>query len=238
MIRAIAILAALLFALTVHALAQNAPHANIGEGQRLFVEHCSSCHGLALQGSDQAPPLINVDAVNVDFELRTGRMPAQVPWEQEFDKPSPFSGQQIGDIIAYVMSKSTGNKVLPVIGKGDVERGREVFAENCQQCHDATGHGESVGYADIAPSLMDVQAEQIAEAVRMGPDVMPPFGPKVIDAQKLDDVVSYVRFTQHGQYNPGGLQLANLGPVAEGFVGWVFGMGLIVLLARRIGTSD
>jgi len=212
---------------------------DFAQGRRLFVEHCSSCHGLALQGSAQAPPLINVDAVNVDFELRTGRMPAEVPWEQEFSKASPFTSRQIGNLVAYVMWRSSGNKTLPVVNtNANVKRGSEIFAENCQQCHGVSGHGDNVGYADVAPSLMDTHPQQIAEAVRMGPDVMPPFGQKTIDERGLNDLVSYVVFLQHAQYNPGGLHLANLGPVAEGFIGWVFGLGLLLLLVRRIGTTE
>jgi ubiquinol-cytochrome c reductase cytochrome c subunit len=113
-----------------------------------------------------------------------------------------------------------------------------VYAENCQQCHGATGHGDAVGYQDVAPELMDSTPLQVAEAVRMGPDVMPKFGPNVIDDRSLNDLIAYVVYLQHGQYNPGGLQLANWGPVPEGFVGWTFGIGLLVLLARRIGSTE
>jgi ubiquinol-cytochrome c reductase cytochrome c subunit len=72
----------------------------------------------------------------------------------------------------------------------------------------------------------------------MGPDVMPRFGPKVIDDAALGDVIAYVQYLQRFPYNPGGLQLANLGPVAEGFIGWTVGIGLLVLFVRRIGSIE
>lgn len=166
-------------------------------------------------------------------------MPAQVPWEQEYDKRAEFSLPQIESIVAYVVSKSHGDPVLPVVHlPGDIRHGREVYEANCQHCHAATGRGNSVGYLDVAPPLIDQAPEQIAEAVRMGPNVMPKFGPRVIDQRGMDDLVTYIQFLQHGQYNPGGLQLANWGPVSEGFVAWVFGIGLLVLLVRRIGTTE
>lgn len=67
---------------------------------------------------------------------------------------------------------------------------------------------------------------------------MPVFGPRVIDDKSLDDAIAYVGYLRTAQYNPGGLQLANLGPAAEGFAAWVLGMSFLVLLARRIGTAE
>lgn len=212
---------------------------DVAQGRQLFDVHCASCHGLNLQGSALAPPLINSDAGDVDFMLETGRMPAEVPWEQEFQKPPIFSRRQINSIVSYVSSRSTGEKTLPpVVASTDVEKGREIFAENCQQCHAATAHGNSVGYGNVAPSLMDSSPQQIAEAVRMGPDVMPKFGTGVIDDKNLGALIAYVQWLQRAKYNPGGLQLANWGPVSEGFMAWVFGIGLLVLLVRRIGTTE
>jgi ubiquinol-cytochrome c reductase cytochrome c subunit len=213
--------------------------AEVREGEHLYSVHCSSCHGMSAEGSAQAPPLRNVDTALVDFELRTGRMPAEVPHQQEYDRPPAFTRPQMNAIVAYVMTKSSGEKRLPVVQlPGKLESGRRVFAENCQQCHAATARGNAVGYRDVAPSLMDASPIQIAEAVRAGPDVMPAFGPKVINDAALADVITYVEYLQHAKYNPGGMQLANLGPVPEGFMAWIFGIGLLVLLIRRIGSTE
>lgn len=216
--------------------------ADLAEGARLFNTRCTSCHGVNMQGTAQGPPLIGIDIQDVDFELRTGRMPAPVPFEQEMHKLPYFPPRQVRDIVSYVMSKSDGNKVLPTVtlrsDDESIKTGREVYEENCEQCHAATGHGNSVDYRDVAPSLMDATPQDLADAVRYGPDVMPKFGPNVIDQHKLDDLASYVWYLQHAKYNPGGLQLANWGPVSEGFMCWTFGIGLLVLLVRRIGSVD
>lgn len=222
----------------------------LAEGRRLYALHCATCHGADLHGSSQGPPLNSVDAIDVDFMLSTGRMPASIPYEQEMHQNvqwerSGIAPDQIGDVVQYVMSQSSGDKTLPNPPPGLdnappalLRRGLDVFTENCEQCHSASGHGDSVGFQNVAPDLMDADARQIAEAVRMGPDVMPQFGPKIISDADLNALIAYVKFLQHGQYNPGGLQLANIGPVAEGFIGWTFGIGLLVLLARRIGTTE
>ncbi len=220
--------------------------ADLRQGEQIFNVHCASCHGLNEQGTAQGPPLIDVDAASVDFQLRTGRMPASVPFEQEYQKAPTFNRAQIDSLVEFVMSRSSGNRKLPSVqiptlahASNDMLRsGREVYEENCQQCHAATGRGDSVGYLDVAPDLMDSDPLQIAEAVRTGPDVMPRFGPAIIDDSHLNDLIAYIRYLQRAKYNPGGMQLANWGPVSEGFVTWAFGIGLLVLLIRRIGSTQ
>lgn len=209
-------------------------------GETLYNTRCSSCHGVHLQGSIDAPPLFGKSAADVDFMLRTGRMPAAVPGPQQLPKPAQFDDAQIRSLVAYVISVGHGNAALPTPAAGNAARGRDLFAQNCQACHGVTGHGASVGSSEVAPSLMSVAPIQIAEAIRIGPGVMPAFGTDVVKPRDVDDIVTYVTLLQRQSHanNPGGLQLANIGPVAEGFVGWVFGIGLLVLLCRRIGTTD
>lgn len=214
------------------------------DGKQIYEVRCASCHGFALQGGPQAPPLLNVDAAMVDFMLQTGRMPAEAPSEQEYRKQPEFSQPQIAAIVNYVMTRSQGSKTLPAVAQlaprpETLRKGREIFEESCQQCHGATARGGgALGYRNIAPSLMDDTRLEIAEAVREGPDVMPVFGPRVIDDQSLDSLIAYVEFLKNGQYNPGGLQLVNMGPVAEGFIAWTFGIGVLILLVRRIGGNE
>lgn len=213
--------------------------AKANDAAVLYQTRCSSCHGLNLQGGPQAPPLVNADAADVDFMLRTGRMPAEHPWEEEVRKPPIFTHAQIRELVAYVMSKSSGDRTLPVIhAGGDLGAGRVVYAENCAQCHSATGKGNNVGYRNVAPSMMDSTPLEIAEAIRSGPDVMPKFGPRVIDQRHLDDLLAYVRWLQTANYNAGGFALSNWGPISEGFIAWVIGAALLVFLARRLGGTE
>ncbi len=209
-------------------------------GEQLFNTRCSSCHGVHLQGSADAPPLYGKSAADVDFMLRTGRMPAAIPGGQQLQQSPQFDDAQIRSLVNYVTSVGHGAAALPIVATGNAARGRDLFAQNCQACHGVTAHGASVGASEVAPSLMSTAPQQIAEAIRIGPGVMPAFGMDVINQRDADDIVTYVGLLQKQSYanNPGGLQLANIGPVAEGFIGWVFGIGLLVLLCRRIGTTD
>jgi ubiquinol-cytochrome c reductase cytochrome c subunit len=210
------------------------------QAKRLYENRCSSCHGLSLQGSSNGPPLIGKSAADVDFMLRTGRMPAAVAWEQPAAQRPEFDDGEIRALVAYVVLVGQGSPALPTLRPGNVVRGRAAFAQNCAACHGVTGRGASVGYSEVAPSLAAAAPMVVAEAVRVGPGVMPAFGHDVISASDLDDVVAYVALLQRRSRaeNPGGVSLGNVGPVAEGFVGWLFGLGLLVLLCRRIGTTD
>jgi ubiquinol-cytochrome c reductase cytochrome c subunit len=212
-------------------------------GAALYATFCASCHGDRGQGSNVAPTLIGRSAVEIHFMLDTGRMPAAAPNVNEIQRTPRFSARQITQLVGYVLSFSPRRppSTLPRVMPGDVTSGRELFAENCAQCHGATGDGASVGSGNVAPSLAGATVFQIAEAIRAGPGVMPRFGPDVLSDREVDDVASYVTFVHtHGNIpdgpNAGGFSLAHLGPVAEGLVAWLFGLGALVLFVRSIGT--
>ena len=53
---------------------------------------------------------------------------------------------------------------------------------------------------------------------------MPVFGAQTLSDQQVSDVAAYVQYLHHPD-DRGGLGLGHLGPIPEGFVGWVVGMG-------------
>jgi ubiquinol-cytochrome c reductase cytochrome c subunit len=64
---------------------------------------------------------------------------------------------------------------------------------------------------------------------------MPPFADGLIDQQELDSLVRYVLELRE-EPDRGGLDLGRVGPVTEGFVAWVVGLGILVLVIRLTGT--
>ncbi len=230
------ILAAIAFMLAVQGLPD--------DGQTLYATHCSTCHGDNGKGSAVGPSLIGKPAVDIHFMLDTGRMPAAVPYINEIHKMPRFTGPQMTAIVHYVQSFTPGStdSTLPKILPGNINHGRSLFNENCAHCHGAVGNGASVGYDNVAPSLMNATVFQVAEAIRSGPEIMPRFGPDLLSDQDVSDIARYVNYvqTQSDQpqsINSGGLALAHIGPVAEGLIAWVFGIGLLMLFIRGIGTS-
>ncbi len=214
------------------------------DGQTLYMTHCSSCHGERGQGSAVAPPLIGKSAADIHLMLDTGRMPAAVPYINEIHKAPRFTFPQMTAIVRYVQSFTHGSSDsrLPTILPGNIAHGRALFNENCAHCHGAVGNGASVGYDNVAPSLMNATVFQVAEAIRSGPEIMPRFGPDVLSDQDVSDIARYINYVQTQSDQPysidaGGVPLAHIGPVAEGLVAWLFGIGLLVLFVRSIGTS-
>jgi ubiquinol-cytochrome c reductase cytochrome c subunit len=112
-----------------------------------------------------------------------------------------------------------------------------MFSLNCAACHTITGTGDELAFGTYAPSLRLASSTQVAEAIRTGPGNMPRFSGNLTNAQ-VRDVVAYVtEYIQHPT-NPGGFALGGVGPVAEGFVALLFGVGILALVAFWIGERS
>jgi quinol---cytochrome-c reductase cytochrome c subunit len=207
----------------------------------LYALRCASCHGAAGQGSRWGPPLAGVAEVRIHFMLDTGRMPASVPYVEGPHVRPAFTPAQIDRLADYVAVSiaRTHDRALPAVGLGNVRRGRDLFAANCQSCHGVGGNGEAVGYGyqRVAPSLRRASAFQIAEAVRAGPGVMPRFGSAVLSDRDVSDIARYVRDVESHDFGPGGITLSLVGAAAEGLVAWVFGLGFLVLLSAGLSHA-
>jgi ubiquinol-cytochrome c reductase cytochrome c subunit len=206
----------------------------VAQGHSLFIQSCSSCHGLDAQGTTQAPSLIGAGAAAVDFQVSTGRMPAKEVGAQNDRKPTDFTQQQIYDIAAYVASLG-GGPAIPsqsaVSANGaSTALGSELFSTNCAQCHGFSGAGGALTYGKSAPSLNAATPTQIYEAMLTGPEAMPVFGDGTITPAEKKDIIAYVTATRN-EANPGGLSLGRTGTTTEGLLGWIGGLGFLVLIA-------
>ncbi|AXI77146.1 cytochrome bc1 complex diheme cytochrome c subunit [Peterkaempfera bronchialis] len=207
---------------------------SIEEGKKLYAVGCSSCHGLNGQGSSDGPTLVGVGGAAVDFQVGTGRMPAQQPGAQVPAKKNIYSQAQIDQLAAYVASLGPG-PVPPLPGqydpaKGDVAAGGELFRTNCAQCHNFAGKGGALTNGKYAPALDSTSPKHIYEAMQTGPQNMPSFPDSVMPEKQKRDIVAYVRHAAEAP-SPGGMDLGSLGPVAEGLFGWIFGLGALIAVA-------
>lgn len=207
----------------------------VARGEELFRTNCVTCHGDDAKGTNRAPPLAGVGAATADFQLRTGRMPAANTNGQPPSKPVAFSDDEIKDLVAYVASLGDGPAIPDVDpANGDLSEGGELFRENCAACHNAAGIGGALSYGTRAPSLLEVEPTQIGEAVRIGPGQMPVFGPDTFTDDQVDSIVRHIRETLVDGETPGGFTLGSAGPVTEGLVAILIGLGAIVLTTRWI----
>ena len=210
------------------------PDDFVAQGEQLFNINCVSCHGSGGVGTASGPTLIGVGEAAADFQLQTGRMPLADPQGQAPSKPPAFTDQEIQALVAYVGSLGEGTPIPDVnVSSGDLVAGGNLFRANCTTYHGAAAIGGALSYGRYAPSLHDVGETQIAEAVRVGPGQMPVFDEDVFDAQQLDSIVRYVKYLQDPA-DPGGFSLGRVGPVAEGYVAWLVGIGTVVAFIRWI----
>ena len=117
--------------------------------------------------------------------------------------------------------------------KGDLAVGLHQFTLNCAGCHQIVARGGPTLGA-VAPNLQAATPQQIAEAVRMGPYLMPRFDPRQIDQHQLDSLARYILWTRKPD-NAGGWGIYNIGPIPEGIVAWFLALAALVIVARLIG---
>jgi ubiquinol-cytochrome c reductase cytochrome c subunit len=205
-------------------------------GRALYLQSCASCHGEDLRGRpEQGPSLRGVGAAAVDFYLSTGRMPIDSPTDEPTRATAAFSRPDIAALVAYV--GAFGGPAIPPVdpARGSIARGKEAFTERCAGCHQVVGRGGIVTGAFV-PALRDATPRQLGEAVRVGPYLMPKFGPRQVDARELNDLAAYTRFTTHPD-DRGGWAIGNLGPVPEGLVAWLLGGVVLLAVVRVLGES-
>lgn len=204
------------------------------EGKVLYEQHCSSCHGLGLNGiRGVAPSLRDVGPGPVDFYLSTGRMPIQNPRDEPLRARPLFNRRQIDALIDYVSSFGGPPASYANPARGNLSYGRHAFTDHCAGCHQMVARGGIFAGAFV-PDLEAATSQQVADAVRMGPYLMPHFDYHQIDQHTLDSIAAYVRWTQHPN-NAGGWPIDNIGPIPEGLVAWFLGLGALLIVARLIG---
>ena len=221
----------------------NTPDADlVAKGNALFLQGCSTCHGLSGQGSKVAPSLIGVGAAAVDFQVGTGRMPLAVRGPEANKKPVRYSQDDIDALAAYVDSLGGGPSVptadeTNVSNPTDAElaEGGELFRTNCASCHNFVGKGGALAHGLYAPSLTNTTPKHIYEAMETGPSNMPVFGDKALTPEQKRIIITAL-VDLRNQADPGGHALGRIGPVPEGLVGWLIGIGLCVIAAVWIGA--
>jgi ubiquinol-cytochrome c reductase cytochrome c subunit len=239
-------------ALVVAASATAAPAGQVQRGKALYGQYCTACHGDNGQGVNPSrtiggaaqrdqkqmrglgPSLRGVGALAADFYLRTGYMPLHHVGLQPRRAQVLFDEAQIRALVAYVASLGKGPPIpKPQPHRGNVSEGMQLFAGNCAGCHQIQAQGGVVSGA-VPPPLEEATAVQIAQAVRIGPFVMPRFTETQISNRQLDSIIRYVETTKGGQ-NAGGWSLGTIGPMPEGLVTWFIAAALLVLLCMIIG---
>jgi ubiquinol-cytochrome c reductase cytochrome c subunit len=226
----------------------------LARGKQLYGRYCVACHGANGAGVSTGragfgpgrhetvqrglgPSLQGVGALAADFYLRTGYMPLRQVGEQPRRSRVLFSEDEIDALVAYVASFGKGPKVpKPDPARGNLSAGQKLFTEHCAGCHQVVAEGGYLTGA-VAPPLEDATPTQVAEAIRIGPYVMPRFTTRDLSPQEVDSIVRYVQWAKHPD-DRGGWAIGHLGPVPEGLVTWFLAatalVGACIVLGKRL----
>jgi quinol---cytochrome-c reductase cytochrome c subunit len=219
------------------------PAGDVTRGEHLYGRYCLACHGANGEGRNETvqkrlgPRLRGVGALSADFYLRTGYMPLRQVGEQPRRSRVLFDEQQIEDLVAYVASLGRGPPIPnPHPERGSLSDGQRLFTSRCAGCHQVAAEGGYLTGA-IAPPLEDATATQVAQAIRIGPYVMPRFSARQLSPQQVDSIVRYVEWAKSPD-DRGGWGIGHIGPVPEGLVTWFLGATVLVaacvVLGRRL----
>jgi ubiquinol-cytochrome c reductase cytochrome c subunit len=221
----------------------------IAQGKQLFLEGCSSCHGLHAEGAYQpggqiaGPSLLGVGAAAVDFQVSTGRMPLANPEAQATRKEPSYNPDEVAALAAFVASLAPG-PAIPTPDMYDTSGltpeelavGGELFRANCASCHSFSGNGGALTDGKYAPSLHDTTPQHMYSAMITGPQSMPVFPDSTLRPQDKREIIGYIE-TLRAEPNQGGIDLGRMGPVTEGLLLFVLGLGSLICVAVWIGVK-
>lgn len=188
-----------------HAVAQTT------EGEKLYLQNCSVCHGTKGSGGVGIP--LNLDSFQKTISdnylintIKNGRIGRTMP---------AFSGlgeQKIKAIVKHLRSFSTATPAVfdPTPIKGDTKHGSQLYLQKCAVCHGDKGQGgkgTGVTYSRprdlsiIPPALNNpgflasASDEMIKHTLMNGRDNTPmnSFLKQGLSEADINDVVAYVR---------------------------------------------
>ena len=213
-------------------VAATSARADTPRGYALYGQYCAECHSVA----GKAPSLRGTGARAADFYLRTGYMPLVSPDDQPWRKRPLFTEREIRDLVAYAATLGGPPVPKPHPARGNLSEGMQAFTEHCAGCHQVLAQGGMVSGARV-PSLGEATPTQIAEAVRIGPYLMPRFTKQQLPDGQLDSIIRYVQYARSPK-DAGGWGIGHIGPVPEGLVAWLIAGAALVastfLLGRRV----
>jgi ubiquinol-cytochrome c reductase cytochrome c subunit len=220
--------------------AQSTTSDDVASGRQLFSVSCITCHGANLQGvTNKGPSLLGTGGAATYFQVSTGRMPlvGQGPESPRHD--SQYSEAQVLQLAAFVQSVGGGTAIPTGSLRDDAQLadGGELFRLNCASCHNFAGKGAPLSAGKFAPSLNKATDLQIATAMLTGPENMPVFSDNQLTPTQKREIISYIQ-TLKASRDPGGSGLDRVGPVTEGLVIWVVGIGAMMLVILWIGAKS
>ncbi|MDP9071093.1 MAG: c-type cytochrome [Actinomycetota bacterium] len=219
--------------------AQAASEPVVPDGEFLYLRDCATCHGVDGEGTPQGQSLHDIGPAQAHYTISTGRMPKEKPDSDRRRRPPRYTNAEITALVDHMRRFLAPEPDIPEVDvrKGKLSEGGELYQAHCASCHQWAGSGGALLGGIESPSLKEVTPLQTAEAIRSGPVGMPTFGEEVLSDEQVNSIVRYVEYLRNPE-NRGGQSLWHLGPLPEGLIAWVVGMGLLILAVVWIGERE
>jgi cytochrome c oxidase cbb3-type subunit 3 len=175
--------------------------AAAASGPALYARYCKLCHAADATGyaADHAPSLVShtfLESASDDFISRGIRFGRPGTAMAAYSKAlgGPLEDAQVAQIVAFLRSKGPAPAPLPEVQlSGNVERGKQLFARECQSCHAATPASSKAPSLQNPEFLAAASPAYLRHAIVNGrpPTRMPAFGQR-LKASQIDDLVAWL----------------------------------------------
>jgi cytochrome c oxidase cbb3-type subunit III len=159
-------------------------------GRRLFINNCSTCHGVNAAGAFGFPNLTDQEWIwgsgfdNVVTALRNGRQAVMPPWQ------AALGDDGIADVTQFVLQLSGQTHDAEAAARGEAP-----YRTFCVACHGPQGTGNSaLGAPDLTNDiwLYGGTAERIAYTLRHGRNGNMPAFSDVLSEEQIHVLAGYV----------------------------------------------
>ncbi len=159
-------------------------------GRRLFINNCSTCHGVTGQGATGFPNLTDAEWIwgagfdNVKTALTSGRQAAMPAWG------AALGDEGVANVTQHVLKLSGTEHDAAAAAKG-----ADQYAMFCVACHGSDGKGNPVlGAPDLTNRtwLYGGSADAIAFTIRHGRNGRMPSFAGVLDPEQIHILAGYV----------------------------------------------
>ncbi|GAB4359386.1 MAG: cytochrome-c oxidase, cbb3-type subunit III [Immundisolibacter sp.] len=171
--------------------------AAMATGRRLFVTHCSVCHGADGHGSRGFPNLTDDiwhwggSPEQITQTIANGRQAAMIPWGTTLGEDG------VKAVAAYVRTLS-GKKADPALAAS----GKDKFQTLCVACHGPQGKGNPLlGAPDLTDDywLYGGTTQAIETSIRDGRMGVMPAHKDLLSAERIHVLAAYVYGLSHEQ---------------------------------------
>lgn len=159
-------------------------------GRRLFINNCSTCHGVNARGAFGFPNLTDHEWIwghgmdQVETTIRGGRQATMPAWG------AALGDAGVADVTQFVLRLSGNDHDAAAAA-----RGAERFASFCSACHGPSGTGNpAMGAPDLTNDvwLYGGEPERIAHTIRHGRNGNMPSFDGVLSEDKIRVLSGYV----------------------------------------------